>query len=224
MIALIADIHGNFPALRAVLDEIKRAGASFIFSLGDVAGYYSMINECIELLIANQVTNVMGNHDYYLLAGMKCARSSIVNECIEYQRSVINPKYLSWLEYSPSLLKLDEMQLVHGGWRDSLEEYIYTVNDRYFEGIEGRYFFSGHTHIQCVHNFGEKGYCNPGSVGQPRDGDPRAAFALFDDGRIDPVRVGYDVDEVATHMKNSGFDKYYCSNLYSGEKIGERCV
>ena len=66
MMAIISDIHGNFPALRAVMDEIERSGCEKIISLGDVAGYYCQINECIHLLRQKDVPNVMGNHDYYL--------------------------------------------------------------------------------------------------------------------------------------------------------------
>ena len=77
---------------------------------------------------------------------------------------------------------------------------------------------SGHTHIQTVQVYGTKSYCNPGSVGQPRDSDPRAAFAIFDNGEFQVKRVEYDVEKIFTLMKMAGFDDYYYGSLKTGAK------
>ena len=114
------------------------------------------------------------------------------------------------------------LNMVHGGWRDNLDEYLYDVNEDYFANLKGRYFFSGHTHVPLINYFNTKTYCNPGSVGQPRDGDWRASYALLDEqnNRVIIRRVNYDVDQIAANMKNNGFDEYYFKNLYKGIRIG----
>jgi predicted phosphodiesterase len=220
MIAIISDIHGNFPALQAVLADIDRRGCDRIISLGDVAGYYCLVNECVETLRARRIANLMGNHDHYLTTGEPCPRSHSANLCLEYQRTVISQENLAFLRQSPLALALDGMRLVHGGWHDPLDEYLLRVEQGYFEGLHGRYFFSGHTHFQALVPLEGKLYCNPGSVGQPRDGDPRSAYALFDGEQVTLMRVAYDVDAIAESMRKAGFAKRLYENLYSGTRIG----
>src|SRR4051812_5590096 len=121
MIAIISDIHGNYPALMAVLREIEVMACEQIFSLGDVAGYYCMINECISELRKRKIPNVMGNHDHYLAHSEGCPRSNSANVCLDYQRKVVLPKNLEWLSQSPPSMKINNMSLVHGGWNDPLD-------------------------------------------------------------------------------------------------------
>jgi len=222
MIAIIADIHGNYPALKAVLEDIQSSSINKIYSLGDVAGYYSMINECIELLRNKGIPNVMGNHDYYLTNSESCHRSNAANICLNFQRKIITLENLNWLKQSLPVIEMGNMRLVHGGWRDYREEYIYNVEEAYFTNLEGKYFFSGHTHVQFLKKFVTQTYCNPGSIGQPRDGNNKAAYALIDNdnGKIILKRIFYPIDEIALHMKASGFDAYFYENLYNGSRIG----
>lgn len=220
MLAIIADIHGNLPALEAVLADIDRRGGMRIVSLGDVGGYYSQVNECIALLRSRQVLNIMGNHDFYLVSGENCPRSTSANLCLDYQRRILLPESLVYLQSSSSQLKEDDMHFVHGGWHDPREEYLTQLSHAYFANFSGRFFFSGHTHVQCLADFDAKVYCNPGSVGQPRDGDPRAAYAILNNDRIELHRVAYEVDRTAEEMTRAGFDTYYYRNLFTGEKIG----
>jgi predicted phosphodiesterase len=108
------------------------------------------------------------------------------------------------------------MQLVHGGWSDPIDEYL-EPSQEYFARIDGEVFLSGHTHIQALHKFGMKVHCNPGSVGQPRDGDPRAAFAVYD-GDFRLYRVEYDMGRVFSMMKAAGFNDYYYGCLVTGAR------
>ena len=86
-----------------------------------------------------------------------------------------------------------------------------------------RRFFCGHTHVQKLVDFGGKTFCNPGSVGQPRDGDPRAAFAVLDGERISLHRVAYDIDRTVAAMQAAGFhEEWLWKNLYIGAQIGGR--
>ncbi len=208
MIAIISDIHGNYEALKKVLEAIDSLGIVEIYCLGDVAGYYSQINECCEELRARNIPCVMGNHDWYMSSGSFCPRSHSVNDCLAYQRMVISQENKEWISTFPVFMRVHEISMVHGGWMNPIDEYL-EVNDEYFSKIEGRIFVSGHTHIQGVYRFDQKIYCNPGSVGQPRDGDNRAAFATYEDGEFTLHRVEYDISKVGELMEEAGFNRYY---------------
>lgn len=224
-IAIISDIHGNFPALQAVLAEIDRLGIQSIVSLGDIAGYYCNINECIDEMRLRNITNIMGNHDSYIVDAKRCERSVSANVCLDYQDRVISSVNRAWLANSLSKLSMDfcgmTLSMVHGGWRDPLDEYMHTVIEEYFENHPEQYFFSGHTHVQLLVKFRKQIYCNPGSVGQPRDGNCKAAFATLESsGEIVLKRIEYDIESVASAMKTAGFEPRYFQNLFSGTKIG----
>ena len=101
-----------------------------------------------------------------------------------------------------------------------MEEYLTDVSEEYFQKERATHFFSGHTHIQSLNLLGRILHCNPGSVGQPRDKNPKAAFALFDGENVFLRRVAYDIDRIAAAMKQCGFDRYFYKGLYVGQRIG----
>lgn len=216
-IAFIADIHGNFEALKRVLAEIDRMGIKDIYCAGDTVGYYTQINECCDELRARGIPSVLGNHDWYMAGGGFCPRSKSVNDCLAYQRKIISAENLAWLKTLPVQLMVGPVNMVHGGWADPIDEYV-VPKAGYFENVLGTFFLSGHTHVQGVYHFPPKVYCNPGSVGQPRDGDPRAAFATFDGKEFELHRVEYPMEKVFELMKAAGFNDYY----YGGLKIGAK--
>lgn len=219
-IALISDIHGNYPALEAVFTQLDTMQIDHTICLGDIVGYYSFVNECCEALRTRNVHCLLGNHDWYLASGMGCPRSDSANRCIEYQRTVITPDNLAWLAALKPAALLYGINMVHGGWHDPLEEYV-TPSASYFSHMEGQLFASGHTHVPCVLNLHNKIYCNPGSVGQPRDGNPKASFAVFDDQNTFQLhRVDYDICATQAAMAKAGFDAYFYNNLTSGTRIG----
>ncbi len=217
-IGIISDIHGNYEALKAVLNELDRLGVTEIYCLGDVVGYYSQVNECCEELIRRKIPCIMGNHDWYMAGGGSCIRSKSVNDCIYYQRTIITESNLNWVRSFQLQLKINNVNMVHGGWSDPIDEYIQPTEE-YFEKVTGNVFVSGHTHIQMLKEYKHKIYCNPGSVGQPRDNDPRAAFAIYD-GVFTLHRVVYDVKRVFELMDRAGFNDYYYGCLKTGaEKL-----
>lgn len=220
MIAILADVHGNYPALKAVLDEIDSLGCKTIISLGDVAGYYCMINECIREMRSRNIINLMGNHDSYLVSNKRCPRSNSANYCLKYQEKIIFKENLEWLRNSRPSLLLDGISFVHGGWADPVDEYLYEITSDYFSGKKGSYFVSGHTHVQVLAKLKHQIYCNPGSVGQPRDGDRRAAYAIYNHGIFTLKRVDYNIDVIALEMENAKFEPYYYQNLFIGSRIG----
>lgn len=213
-IGLISDIHGNYEALQAVLAELDGMGVSEIYCLGDVVGYYSQVNECCDELRSRRIISVMGNHDWYMAGGSSCARSRSVNDCLVYQRRIITAENLRWLSCFPVHIRTDRLHLLHGGWSDPIDEYVQPTEE-YFSRLNGEFFVSGHTHKQIVRTYSGKTYCNPGSVGQPRDNDPKAAFALYD-GQFTLHRVAYDVRKVFDHMRRAGFNDYYYGCLMTG--------
>jgi putative phosphoesterase len=215
--AFISDIHGNYEALKAVLVKIDQLGINHVVSVGDIVGYYSQVNECCDELRARSIPSVMGNHDWYMAGGGFCLRSKSVNDCLVYQRRVISKVNLSWLKTLPMQMQVGDIRIVHGGWSDPIDEYL-KPSQEYFDRLEGKMFVTGHTHLQSLQHFGDKIYCNPGSVGQPRDGDPKAAFAVYNGSNFELHRVEYDMQKVFDLMDAAGFNDYY----YGGLKTGAR--
>lgn len=219
MIAIISDIHANHTALTTVIDEIDRLGIKKIICLGDIGGYYCEINECCEILQKLNIFSLMGNHDWYLVTGENSHRSNSANRCLNYQRKIITKKNLDWLASLKPQAELNQLRIVHGGWNNPIDEYIQPSVD-YFSNIPGKYFASGHTHVPCIWEDNEKTYCNPGSVGQPRDGDPRASFATWDNQQFSLHRIEYDYKPLQQKMQRAGFEPYFYENLSIGARIG----
>ncbi len=220
--AVISDVHGNYPALKAVLDDADKLGIHKVICLGDICGYYCMVNQCIEEIRAREVFSLMGNHDCYMLGCVTCS-SKTVKICIDYQKKIITEQGLKWISELAAGRDTETASFRHGGWDDPLEERIACFDYRIASGYPQKYFFSGHTHTQRLEK--ERGitYCNPGSVGQPRDHDPRAAYAVFDpDAGIQLRRVTYDIDIIAYEMKKSGLGAWISDCLYYGKRIGEQ--
>jgi putative phosphoesterase len=221
MIALISDIHGNFEALKEALKSIDGMDIKEVYCLGDVVGYYSQVNECCDELRKRNIECIMGNHDWYLASEGFCARSKTANDCIQYQKKIISKENLEWIQSFPVYKKTEKLFMVHGGWGvDPIDEYLLEPSKEYFEKLTGNYFCSGHTHIQRLDKYGGKVYCNPGSVGQPRDGDNRAAFATWDDksSEFKLHRVEYNFKKVGELMEKAGFSGYYYERLAVGAK------
>lgn len=208
MIAIISDIHGNYEALKKVISKIDEMNISQIYCLGDILGYYPQVNECCEALRERNVKCVIGNHDWYMISGTKCSRSKSVNDCLNYQKTIIKKENLEWIASFPVIRNENGISMVHGGWDNPIDEYLH-VSENYLRKIDGNIFVSGHSHIQQLVRYGNKVYCNPGSVGQPRDGDNRAAFAIYDGDEFRLLRVDYCIEEVCKQMHTAGFNSYY---------------
>ena len=221
-LAVISDIHGNYPALQSVLEDIDKAGIKDIICLGDIVGYYCQVNECIDEIRRRNILCLLGNHDYYMISGT-CCESKTVKMCIDFQRTIIRDDNLVWLQLLKPDLDMDEISFRHGGWSDAIEQRIKVFDFNWVKDFPQKLFFSGHTHIQGMQYDGqwEKVYCNPGSVGQPRDDDPRAAYAIVnEDESLELRRVEYDIDEIVKQMKLANQGDWIWKGLYTGEKVG----
>lgn len=221
MLAILSDIHGNLAALEAVISHSIARGCDRFISLGDVMGYGPKPGECIELLRSLNAINILGNHDSYITLNENCSRSRVVSQIINYQREIINKEHIEWLKKSLPFLRENGLYFVHGGPNDPRDQYIYEVSPSIIPD-DVMWLFSGHTHVQILADFGRCGYCNPGSVGQPRDGDCRAAYATMEKGIISLHRVDYDIEKTVSEMKAAGFESFCYENLYKGAQIGGR--
>jgi putative phosphoesterase len=216
-IGIISDIHGNYEALQTVLAQLDKFNIKDIYCLGDVVGYYTQVNECCDELKLRNIPCLMGNHDWYMASGGFCPRSKSVNDCLSYQRKVITDENIEWLKTFPVQKFVGDLHMVHGGWADPIDEYLFEPCEEYFSKIKGKAFISGHTHIQLLQKYSDKMYCNPGSVGMPRDNDPRAAFATYD-GEFILHRIEYNMQVVFDLMNKAGFSDYYYGCLKTGAR------
>ena len=221
-LAVISDIHGNYPALKSVLRRIDELGIRDIICLGDVVGYYCQINECIDELRSRGIHTLLGNHDYYMISGT-CCDSKTVKMCIDYQKTIIREDNYEWLKTLMPSYDTEVVSFRHGGWKDAVEERIIDFDFTVVSSFKQKFYFSGHTHKQNIQVDKKSGkiFCNPGSVGQPRDDDPRSSFViLLPDGEIKTYRVGYDIDDIVKKMKEANQGEWIWKGLYTGEKVG----
>ncbi len=225
-VAVIADIHGNEPALAAVLAELDRAGISTIYCLGDLVGYYCQINEVIATLRERRAITILGNHDHALAhLGGEIPRSRSATEVLKRQLAYIEPDHLAWLGALPRSLELEHggrrYYAVHGGLDDPMDEYIRTIEPAYLErhAFTHDVLLTGQTHVPLHVVLGAKAHANPGSVGQPRDGDPRASYLVLDGADLVFHRVAYDVGALVARMQELGFPDYLTKKLDTGRGI-----
>jgi len=220
-IGLISDVHGNLIALESVLDKLNHCDK--IYCAGDIVGYYPFPNEVIEIFIKYNIKSVMGNHDYAVITNDFSGFNPYAKEAGIWTRKNLKREYLNWLSKLPLKIKTEWFNIYHGVPADDLtaiEVYVYP-NDPMIDGflrILKKNVIVGHTHIQFVREVDGVMFINPGSVGQPRDGDPRAAYAIFDTeaNKVKLYRVRYNIDEVCDAVHKEGLPSFLCSRLYEG--------
>lgn len=210
-IALLADIHANLPALTAVLDDMPNVDS--IVCLGDVVGYYADPNEVCALLRKLKVATIRGNHDAYVVGELIPHPSRVAAYRTAWTREVLAPEHLAWLQSLPSSMdfRWDRLlvQLRHATPWDE-EGYLYPDSEKLQQVKLGanQMLALGHTHWPMLRLCGEGFVVNPGSVGQPRDCNPLAAYAILDtiSGNVDLHRVRYDVDGLQQRLHKLGWD------------------
>jgi len=215
--ALISDIHGNLEALEVVLEDIKSRGITEIFCLGDIIGYGPNPRECIDRVMDHCSMTLLGNHDQGAMFdpdGFNIGAERAIFWTREQLESpgdrANNERRWEFLGALPRSHRLDPFLFVHGSPRNPLSEYIFPEDiynhrkvERLFQLVD-KYCFQGHTHVPGVFTEGYQFYApeeidneytlgdgkvmiNVGSVGQPRDGDPRACYVILEDGRDGPA-------------------------------------
>lgn len=207
----IADIHGNQFALKRILEHASDINSDMIFCTGDMGGYFTGINEVVELLKSYQVKSIIGNHDAFILGMLPINQDKAYYKSYVKSRDTISVSSLNWLTgltgaatYSAGI---NQIQLYHGGPANHLNEYIYpdmlpALETNVFDGADVIAF--GHTHLQFALKQHNKLFINPGSVGLPRNGDVRAHGMFYDTdtGEITDYRLAYDVGAMIDHYLN----------------------
>jgi putative phosphoesterase len=222
-IAVLSDVHGNLPALRAVLEDVDRLGLSTIWVAGDHVGYNPWPNEVLEILRSRKVRAIRGNHDRAVLGGDTSWFNELAAAAIRWTRIVLAPAgvgYLKELEdRTRGTMPEGLVAMYHGSPRHDDEYVMPWMASEDLVALAGApYVILGHTHLPMLASFRSGLLVNPGSVGQPRDGNPRAAWGVLDTGRraFEVRRVPYDVDAVATAIRRVGLPGDLADRLYAG--------
>jgi putative phosphoesterase len=211
-ILLLADIHSNWPALAA----IKETYDACLF-LGDLVDYATDPLPCIDWVRTHATAAVRGNHDHAVAQRIPAKHGSGLRGLAAATRPIhwrmLNPSRVKYLARLPLTKRVNvddkSFYLVHGTPRDPLDEYLLGDPETWrarVESINADFVCVGHTHIPFHISLGNIQVVNPGSVGQPRDGDPRCAYAVIENGQVSLRRVAYDIDATLRQMSTAGVD------------------
>ncbi len=239
-IAIISDVHSNLVALEAVLADAEGRGAEAIWNLGDTVGYGPDPNGVVARLAEAGAVSVLGNHDAAAMGRIGTEWfNRLAAEAAEWTRDQLAPETAAYLGGLGEVAREGEWSLVHGTLREPMWEYLITEEaaEGHFQRQETPYSAVGHTHVPLLVRRGDQGaegstpvegeaealgegpLClNPGSVGQPRDGDPRASYALVDGdrGTVTHYRVVYDIGETQRRMADAGLPRELAARLSAG--------
>ena len=216
-VGVLSDVHANRIALDAVIEDMPDVEG--LVHAGDVVGYNPWPAECVEQLQSLDVVSVSGNHDRAVATGTGFRFNSMAQAGVQYAISSLDDEHVAWLTSLPdSRRAFDERVRVVHGHPDDPDRYTYPDDvEADLLGSES-VLVLGHTHVQHVEHFDDGVVLNPGSVGQPRDGDPRAAYATvdLDDGSVDLHRVEYDVERVVEAVEDAGLPSRIGTRLRDG--------
>lgn len=220
--AAISDIHGNAVALQAVLNDIPE-DVDTIVCLGDIVGYGPHPEECLELVRERCDIVIQGNHDRVISEGtLSDFRANLMaHDGAVYAQENLSPEQLDWLRELPEKADLSENTLLVHSHPEHTDKYVkpgaFPRMRPYLD--EYKALGLGHTHIQHSAVIDDRLIFNPGSVGQPRDNDTKAAYAIVDETSqdIDLRRVKYDIDKVVQDIEDSTITNRVGKRLYKGE-------
>lgn len=220
-ILVLGDIHSNWVALSAVAAAEPQPFDACLVT-GDLVDYGSDPVHCVRWVRQHATAVVRGNHDHAVAQRVAARPGSGFKAIAAATRplhwQVLDRQEMKFLARLPVTCRLTLGEtaffLVHATPRDPMDEYL--GDDRAgwearLELVEADYVLVGHTHIPYVLDLGKKTVINPGSVGQPRDGDPRAAYAVIENGTVELRRAAYDVEAAIEHLKSFGVrgDAFY---------------
>ena len=227
-IAVLSDIHSNLDALESVLSNLTSFDA--LFCLGDLVGYGAQPNEVIEQIryLRPQLL-IAGNHDFAVATGYTSDFAPHAAFAVEWTRSVIKPSNLNYLASLPNCATFEDgglsVKAYHGSPRDPLNEYIFKGTPEFIlksmiDLAKADVLLVGHTHVPMDAKIGSGLLLNPGSVGQPRDGDHRASYAMLEIGgrrvKFEIRKVDYDINSAANKILQKPVPRFLADRLYSG--------
>lgn len=237
-IAVLSDIHANLAALDAVREDLPELDETWV--LGDIVGYGPQPNEVIRALQEMGARSVLGNHDGAAIGTVDPADfNPDARSAIEWTAGVVDPNSRAYLAALPEVRRDGELTAVHGSPRDPIWEYIVSpgVAAANLGAFETRLCLFGHTHLPVIFHVEDgqmavvpampdapiqidagRALVNPGSVGQPRDGNPAAAYLLMDTdaGVVEFRRVAYDVDQTQRLMRQTDLPPRLAERLSYG--------
>ena len=244
-LAVISDIHGNLEALECVLARIETEGVDAVLNLGDTVGYNASPNECVAALKERGILNVAGNHDLALLEPELAQHFNIIAyQALNWARNCVTPENLEYLRNLPRTQEVAGHLFACHGTPTSSEAYItyHFQGRRVFAFLKDRpplkICFFGHTHRRALWYQDIRGkvasleishpkvalevncryLINPGSIGQPRDGNPEAAYAIFDEGEFSVhfKSVPYDIRRAQQRILAAGLPPFLAERLAQG--------
>jgi diadenosine tetraphosphatase ApaH/serine/threonine PP2A family protein phosphatase len=238
---IITDVHGNVPALEAVLARLHAEGIDRLVSLGDLVGYGAQPDEVVTRVRGLVDESVLGNHDAVVTGRMRFqfARDE-GRRMVDHVRRSLSRESVEWLRERPFVHSENGVLFCHGAPLEP-EEFRYILSLSQATRLAGSVgslpavTFIGHSHFERSYRLWETGavevltrelhldprfryLVNVGSVGQPRDRDPRAAAAIHDSARgtVTFVRASYDVAEAAHRIRRAGLPEMFARRLFSG--------
>jgi predicted phosphodiesterase len=250
-IAFFSDIHANLPALSACLNDIDIKKPDAIYCLGDLVGYNVWPNEVIDTIRARNIPTIAGNYDFGIGRSSDDCGCAYKNEdekangavSISYTNQVVKAEQRQYLRSLPSHLRLEydlngekfNLLMVHGSPR-KINEYLFADREdssllRIMEQADAHIMLFGHTHKPYYRMLKDGNNCrhaiNIGSVGKPKDGDPRGCYVMMDldeafslakpdSLRIEFIRFSYDVERAAKAIEGSPLPKPYADMLRKG--------
>ena len=244
LLGIIGDIHGNIEALTACHKAVKEAGCDKIVCTGDIVGYGASPKECIDFVHDKEIVSIRGNHDHYTTQhDSDWDIQPAAKKVIIWTQKTLPREYITWLGALPFFMEVEGIQFVHS----SLESvdgkswpYILSTQSALFHFFiqSSKFCFYGHTHIPLIftlkhgnvsiemltsrnlaHFKGEKCLLNPGSVGQPRDFDSRAAAVIFDtkSHELHSIRAKYNIEHAQLKILAAGLPRQIAERLSSGQ-------
>lgn len=241
LIAILADIHSNLEALSAILKDAKEnRSLDRILCLGDTVGYGPDPTACLDLLLGMDSIIVAGNHDLAAVGKISLANfNGYAAEACRWTTSQLSHEHSKYLSELPTRTEETPFTMVHGSPRNPVWEYVISLNvaQACFDHFTTPYCLVGHSHIPFICQRGqqfanlvyapldkpvilgqERLIINPGGVGQPRDGDPRASYAIYDtnENSIEFRRVSYDLITTQKKIRLAGLPEYLAERLQYG--------
>jgi len=239
---ILGDIHGNLSALRAVLEALDKERVDRVLSVGDVVGYGGAPRECIALLREIDAVVVKGNHDAACVGEIDIHYfNNYARAAVRWTQTVLTESDNSWLAALPFIANLEHASVAHGTYhKPELFDYVQSTTDAdpSLDAMQLPVCFVGHTHYPVTLlrlrddplrtaytedtevdlSESHRALINVGSVGQPRDEDPRAAYAIYDSDRerVWIKRVEYDIEREAARIRSAGLPSALADRLFLG--------
>jgi putative phosphoesterase len=231
--AVFGDIHGNIEALKAAYEAARAAGAEKIYHLGDLGGYSPFVNEVVDFLVERNIEGVQGNYDETVAhdrehCGCKAEdtiQEEMANRSFAWTKRHASQKTKEYLGNLPAEIIFPangrKVALFHATPRKNNLYWFEDRPEKFFQEMAGKIdadvLIYGHTHKPYRKDFENKIFINAGSVGKPKDGDPRACVALLEVAaktvNVEFLRVPYDVEKAATAIVTSGLPEYFVEKL-----------